>query len=150
VCVSERGRESLCVCVIICVCACLVSHTAPARLLNSLSNSRTVGTPSSSAPSTDTSVTAGTHFAIVGQTPGFLHAGRPKEVRCQCAFLDVSHTPSSSDAVFPEKTDPSAVYSAAALESSSTPSCPDTLSCSHVEKESVKPVPAHDAPFREG
>ena len=39
---------------------------------------------------TDMFVTAGTDFAIVGQTPGFLHAARPKEVRC--TFLDVSHT----------------------------------------------------------
>ena len=58
---------------------------------------RTVYTLGRPAPppahSTDTSVTAGAHFALVGQTPGVLHAGRPKEVRCQRAFLDVSHTP---------------------------------------------------------
>ena len=47
------------------------------------------------AHSADTSVTAGTHFAIVGPAPGFFlfHVGRPKEVRASVLFLDVSHTP---------------------------------------------------------
>jgi len=39
--------------------------------------------------------TAGAHFALVGQPLGAFFARRKAEkgVRCQCAFLDVSHTP---------------------------------------------------------